>query len=600
MATSQLILRPNAAGYIAQLHKNPASGYNWDKVDEVDPDDFSTYVYISETDEASYDLYNIQNKPSAVVGTINSVKVYVRTLGDETAPEEAIYIRTHEIIYSGEYVAQQHSWKLKSYIWNVNPNTELSWTWDEINALQIGIYLQPPVCYLHSYCTQVYVEIDYDSIPFVSSSATTAIEETTATGNGNITDIGYENADKRGVCWNTTGNPTVADSKSEDTGSFGTGAFSRSMTSLTPGTKYYVRAYAHNSKGYGYGDVLTFITKPNPPTVLACSVISSTQIDLTWTKGTGAEKTLVRRKIGSYPTSVTDGDEVYFGTGNSFSDDELVRCTHYYYRAWSFKTDAPNSGWSDEYSSDDDTTPAELATVVTKDATAILQAQVTGNGEITDTGGVDVTTRGFKYALTKDDLNDVHDTGTYGTGVFEKDITNLQGNTEYWYRAYAINSIGTSYGAWVKFQTAASGVIPTGTKINICSCYSGYTYELNKSLTDDGETYESYFILSTDLMEKQGLHVNKRLEDLFSYFEKKESGTCKIYLKRDNEAEWQYCGEISMTGDADIIVKHLPSENQDSSGDVDFLAKHFLIKFVFWNDFDFIGLITEAIQEGVR
>jgi len=321
---------------------------------------------------------------------------------------------------------------------------------------------------------------------------------------------------------------------------------------------------------------------------------------LTWTKGTGAEKTLIRRKIDEAPADVTDGEEVYFGALEAYSDDDLERITHYYYRAWSFRTGSPNDGWSDGYSDDDDTTLAELATVVTLDATDILEAQITGNANITDTGGVDVDTRGFKYALTKDDLNDVHDDGVYETGVYEKDITTLDGNTEYWYRAYVINAIGTSYGAWVKFQTAASGVIPTGTLMNICGCYSGYVYETFSSLTDDGETYESYFILSTDLMEKQGLHYKKRLLDLYSYFINKASGTCKIYIKCDNEAEWQYAGQISMVGDEDIIVKHLPSENQDSTGDVDFLAKHYLIKFQFFNDFEFIGLITESVMVGIR
>ena len=597
---SELILRPNAPGDITQLAQTPSTGYNWDKVDEESPDYGATDNFTSNYYGIRRDLYNIRNRdPLKEAGTINYIKVYIVVKGDRTPGEawEIVKIGGTEYLNSEQMLEQWYSF---SHTWTTNPNTEVAWTWDDIDNLQIGVKLQPPGSALYSNCTQVYVKINYDSVPFVSSVATSLIEETTATGNGNITDIGYENATKRGVCYNLTGNPTVADSKSEEEGSFGTGTFSRNLTGLDPGTKYYIRAYAYNSKGYGYGDVLEFTTKPNDPSTLACSVIDSNQIDLTWTKGTGAEKTMIRRKIDSAPASVTDGDEAYFDTGSSFSDDELTRITHYYYRAWSYKTDAPNDGYSDGYSSDDDTTPAELATVVTLDADAILQDQVTGNGEITDTGGVDVTTRGFKYALTKDDLNDVHDTGTYGTGAYEKDITSLEGNTEYWYRAYVINSIGTGYGAWVRFQTAASGVVPTGTKINICSCQSGYTYEMNKSLTDDGETYESYFVLSTDLADKQGLHFKKRLEDIYSYFEKKASGTCKIYVKRDNEADWQYAGQISMTGDEDIIVPHLPSENQDSSGDVDFLASHYLIKFVFENDFDFIGLISESVLIGVR
>jgi len=590
-----LILRPNAPGDYDHLLADP---YNYANYQVVSDDHWSSYV------EARYsageDLYNIRNHdPLKEKGTVSKIGFYFVIKGNWNDTVAYQKIKIGGIEYDSVSEPFTENWGVCARERATNPNTGAAWTWDDIDNLQIGIALEYSFSPKNR-CAEVYIKIYYDSVPFVSSSATTNIEETTATGNGNITDIGKENATKRGVCWNTTGNPTVADSKSEQTGSFGTGSFSRSMTGLIPGQKYYVRAYAYNSEGYGYSDVRTFVTKPNPPTTLACSVISSTQIDLTWTKGSGAEKTMVRRKIGSYPTSPTDGDQAYFGTGESFSDDDLTRYTHYYYRAWSYKTDAPNSGYSDEYSSDDDSTPAELATVVTEDATGILQSQATGNGEITNTGGVDVTTRGFKYALTKDPLNDVHEDGTYGIGEYSKVIPKLQANTEYWYCAYATNSIGTVYGAWVKFKTPATGTIPTGTKINICGDYTGYTYELNKSLTDDGNEYESYFTLSTDLMGKQGLHIYKRLEDLFSYFEKKESGTCKIYIKRDNEATWQYAGEVSMTGDEDIIIKHLPSDNKDTSGDMDFLAKHFLIKFVFRNDFEFIGLITESVQEGVR
>jgi len=597
---SILILRPNANGRNAIVDSKP-NPPAWSCVDDVSPDEYSTYLRncLGYALSASFLL---PNHSSSVGGTINSIKIYYRTFGDETHPHESPYFYIGSSIYWGTEVDQQFSWVTKSQTWTTSPKTSLPWTWEEIDDLEIGVYMDKPECYLHCYITQIYVEIDYEAIPVVSSVATSLIEETTATGNGNITATGDSSVTKRGVCYNTTGNPTVADSIEEDTpGPYSTGAFSKNLTGLTPGQKYYIRAYAYNSEGYGYGSVLTFTTKPNPPTALACAVISSTQINLTWTKGTGAEKTMVRRKIGSYPTSPTDGDEAYYGTLVAYSDDDLARYTHYYYRAWSFKTDAPNSGWSDAYSSDDDSTPAELATILTHDATGILQNQVTGNGEITDTGGVDVTVRGFKYALTKDPLNDVHEEdGTYGIEEYDLIISDLQANTEYWYCAYAVNSIGTAYGEWVKFQTPASSVIPTGTKINICSDNSGYTYELNKSLTDDGESYESYFVLSTDLAQKQGLHFNKRLEDLFSYFEKKDSGTCKIYVKCDNEAEWQYAGEISMTGDEDIIIKHLPSDNEDISGDVDFFAKTYLIKYVFQNDFEFIGLVTEAIPEGER
>ena len=99
--------------------------------------------------------------------------------------------------------------------------------------------------------------------PTVTIDPTTDVEEETAVGNGNITDKGGEDCDKRGICWNTSGNPTVEDDKSEETDPFGTGPFSRPITGLSPGTKYYAKAYAHNSAGYGYSSEESFTTKPN-------------------------------------------------------------------------------------------------------------------------------------------------------------------------------------------------------------------------------------------------------------------------------------------------------------------------------------------------
>jgi hypothetical protein len=115
------------------------------------------------------------------------------------------------------------------------------------------------------------VSFDYTAIvaPTVTTQDVTDIAPTTATGNGNITATGGENCTKRGICWNTTGSPTVADSKTEESGSFGTGAFTEAMTGLSPGTLYYVKAYAYNSAGYGYGAQVTFIA----PTLLKLKMI---------------------------------------------------------------------------------------------------------------------------------------------------------------------------------------------------------------------------------------------------------------------------------------------------------------------------------------
>ena len=80
------------------------------------------------------------------------------------------------------------------------------------------------------------------------------------------------------------------------------------MTGLAKGTKYYVRAYAHNSGGYGYGNEVSFTTKPDAPTDFDATFISTTRLNLSWTKGAGTEKTMIRRATSTYPTAPGAGD----------------------------------------------------------------------------------------------------------------------------------------------------------------------------------------------------------------------------------------------------------------------------------------------------
>jgi hypothetical protein len=95
-------------------------------------------------------------------------------------------------------------------------------------------------------------------VPTLSTTAITNITNTTAASGGNITADGGANVTGRGVCWSTTQNPTIANSKTTD--GTGTGSFISNITGLTQNTTYFVRAYAVNSAGTAYGDEKSFKT----------------------------------------------------------------------------------------------------------------------------------------------------------------------------------------------------------------------------------------------------------------------------------------------------------------------------------------------------
>ena len=98
--------------------------------------------------------------------------------------------------------------------------------------------------------------------PTVTTQSADQITITSIRGNGNITDTGGKNCTRRGFCYKvgTSGDPTTSDSVAYDDGSFGTGTYSKSITGLTAGTNYRVRAYAVNSAGTSYGTTVQVTT----------------------------------------------------------------------------------------------------------------------------------------------------------------------------------------------------------------------------------------------------------------------------------------------------------------------------------------------------
>lgn len=107
-----------------------------------------------------------------------------------------------------------------------------------------------------AYGNQTIVTMPPAGPPIVTTAAVTSIAQTTATGGGNVTSANGSAITARGVCWNTSTNPTIANNKCSNGTAVGT--YSCQITGLIPGTLYYVRAYATNSLGTSYGSVVTF------------------------------------------------------------------------------------------------------------------------------------------------------------------------------------------------------------------------------------------------------------------------------------------------------------------------------------------------------
>ncbi len=117
---------------------------------------------------------------------------------------------------------------------------------------------------------------DKPTLPIISTTTVSEITYTTAISGGNLTSEGGSPILSRGICWNTSENPTVENNKTIETG--GIGSFTSNITQLSPNTIYYVRAYATNIAGTGYGNQVSFTTQQAAvPTLTTKSITSISQ-----------------------------------------------------------------------------------------------------------------------------------------------------------------------------------------------------------------------------------------------------------------------------------------------------------------------------------
>ena len=296
--------------------------------------------------------------------------------------------------------------------------------------------------------------------PVVTTQQVTVIGTTTATGNGNITDLGIPNPSAHGVCWNTTGSPTTSDSLINKGAAVSVGAFTASMTGLSANTTYYVRAYASNTAGTAYGSQVNFTTLPQAPTVSTqpasdigpdtatghgtinlLGAPNPTQHGVCW--GTMPLPTILDSKTEQGPLSAI-GSFTSSMTG-------LIPNTTYYARAYATNTAGTAYGGQVGF-----TTLPQGTTLTTQAVSAIGTTTATGNGNVTVLGIPSPTQHGVCWNTSPTPTifnNRTLDGPVTATGAFTSNMTGLSPYTTYYVRAYATNTAGTTYGNQVIFDT---------------------------------------------------------------------------------------------------------------------------------------------------
>jgi uncharacterized protein (TIGR02145 family) len=111
------------------------------------------------------------------------------------------------------------------------------------------------------------------AIPRDSTYEITNITQTSASCGGKVFSDGGALVTARGVCWGTAANPIITNPHTTDGSE--TGVFTSKIAGLSANTTYYVRAYATNGSGTGYGNEVTFTTLA--PSV-SCGTLSVTHL----------------------------------------------------------------------------------------------------------------------------------------------------------------------------------------------------------------------------------------------------------------------------------------------------------------------------------
>ena len=324
------------------------------------------------------------------------------------------------------------------------------------------------------------------------------ITSSQANSGGTINNNGGALIISKGVCWSTSANPTISNSKTSD----GTGntSYTSILSSLSSNTNYYIRAYATNGVGTAYGNQVSFTTKANIPT-LSSYTVSVKGSNYFYAGGYNiidGGATITAKGIcwstSSGPT--ISNSKTIDGTGsNSFTSyaTGLSPNTTYYYRAYA--TSSAGTGYGTEYSV---TTLGTLPSLLTTKPFSINPTSASSGGYSISDGGSSITAKGVCWnTVGSPDIYDNTTNNGTGTASFTSSLTSLTSGTTYYVKAYATNGNGTAYGPEFSFTPLSA---PTGLTISSSSgmfwfnwnCVNGatdYDIQFSTSSTYTGTTY---------------------------------------------------------------------------------------------------------------
>jgi autotransporter-associated beta strand protein len=339
--------------------------------------------------------------------------------------------------------------------------------------------------------------------PTVTLPTVATIAATQALLGGTVSSDGGGAITARGVVYSitaTNNNPLLLGAGvSSATATGTTGLFTKAITGLTPGTAYSFKAYATNSSGTSYSAVSTFTTRAGAPVVTTpTDVVDGSVVTLGGNVTSDGGNTITERGVVYVRTSVntnprigvsgvkkvahsTDNTGVFTVTATA---SDLEGGKGYTYRAYAINGKGTSYSPTGTF-----TAPAAAPTVNRPTSGLVGDDSAKLGGRVTRDNGAAITSRGVVYSSSNETpaigSGTRANSGTDETGVFRLTVTDLTPGTEYFFRAFAINSEGTSYSEVSSFTTKTARPTLTTTAADM-DLVTTTTATLEGNVSSDG------------------------------------------------------------------------------------------------------------------
>jgi len=331
------------------------------------------------------------------------------------------------------------------------------------------------------------------TLPKTETLFVTDVKSTSAIAGIKVNHNGGLDVLEKGVCYALTQNPTVNNSTNVLIQQVD-GTCYYKLNALQPNKIYYIRAFARNSKGIGYGNEISFTTGSCIPALTTNIVTNITSTSalcggaIVSDGGVNISAKGVVWSTSQNPT-ISLSTKTNDGIGSTNFSSQITGLTanvKYFVRAYC--TNNCSTAYGPEVSF---TTLACNPSVTTTSISDITSNSAISGGSGISDGGVSITAKGIVWSTLQSPTIALSTKTNNGSGSanYSSQITGLTTNTRYYVRAYVTNNCSTSYGQELTFVSGSC--LPSVTTNSISSISSTSATSGGIILSNGGVTITS-------------------------------------------------------------------------------------------------------------